>query len=140
MSRQEALLTGGGGGGGRWQSWWTASSGRQRESCSFTHGWRGWHGIWFLAGTRHTLASLKVCNSKVHMQRGLNWIQNCLCSEWPLPFHVVLRPESPWSALGLPLTSPPPTPAGPMYPLHLFSSCPFLSDCAPFSPRDTTAA
>lgn len=93
-----------------------------------------------LGGTRHLLASLKVRNSKVHMQRGLKWIQNCLCSERPLPFHAVLMPESPWTALGLPLTSLPPTPAGPRFLLHLLSSCPFLSGCAPFSPRDAAAA
>ena len=61
-----------------------------------------------LGGTRHPLASLKVRNLQVHMQRGLNWIQNGLCSERPRPFHSVLMPESPWSALGLPLTSLPP--------------------------------
>ena len=66
-----------------------------------------------LGGTGHPLASLKVRNLKVHMQRGLNWIQNGLCSERPLPFHAVLTPESLWSALGLPLTSLLPTPAGP---------------------------
>lgn len=93
-----------------------------------------------LGGTGHPLTSLKVRNLKVHMQRGLNWIQNGLCSERPLPFHAVLTPESLWSALGLPLTSLLPTPAGPRFLLYLLSSCPFLSGCAPFSPRDATAA